>query len=92
METYTMLLDWKNRYCQNDYTTQGNLQIKFHPYQITFFIELEQQQQKFVWKHKRLQIAKAILRNKHSAWGIQFPYITKLQWSKQYGAVTKPET
>ena len=42
-ETYTMLLDWKNQYCQNDYTTQGNLQIKLHPYQITFFTELEQQ-------------------------------------------------
>ena len=31
-------------YCQNDYTTHGNLQIKLHPYQITFFTELEQQQ------------------------------------------------
>ena len=30
-----MLLDWKNQYYQNDYTTQGNLQIQFNPYQIT---------------------------------------------------------
>ena len=35
MERYTMLLDWKNQYCQNDYTTQGNLQIQCNPYQIT---------------------------------------------------------
>ena len=32
---YTMFLDWKNEYCQNDYTTQGNLQIQCNPYQIT---------------------------------------------------------
>ena len=28
-------LDWINQYCQNDYTTQGNLQIEWNPYQIT---------------------------------------------------------
>jgi len=26
---------WKNQYCQNDYTTQSNLQIQFNLYQIT---------------------------------------------------------
>ena len=35
MEKYTMLLDWKNQSCQNDYTTQSNLQIQCNPYQIT---------------------------------------------------------
>jgi len=35
MERYTMILDWKNQYRQNDYTTQGNLQIQCNPYQIT---------------------------------------------------------
>ena len=35
MERYTMLLDWKKQYCQNDYTTQGSLQIHCNPYQIT---------------------------------------------------------
>jgi len=30
-----MIMDRKNEYCQNDYTTQGNLQIQSNPYQIT---------------------------------------------------------
>ena len=30
-----MFLDWKDQYYQNDYTTQGNLQIQCNPYQIT---------------------------------------------------------
>ena len=35
MERYTMFLDWKNQHCENDSTTQGNLQIQCNPYQIT---------------------------------------------------------
>ena len=35
MERYTMFLDWKNQYHQNEYATQGNLQIQCNPYQIT---------------------------------------------------------
>ena len=27
MERYTMFLDWKNQYCENDYTTQSNLSV-----------------------------------------------------------------
>ena len=30
-----MFLDWKNQYCENDYTPQSNLQIQCNPYQIT---------------------------------------------------------
>ena len=35
MEKYTMFMDWKNQYSENEYTTQSNLQIQFHPYQTT---------------------------------------------------------
>ena len=35
MERHTMFLDWKNHYCQNDDTTQGNLWIQYNSYQIT---------------------------------------------------------
>ena len=34
MKRYTMFLDWKNQYCENDYTTQRNLQFQCNPYQI----------------------------------------------------------
>ena len=34
MEKYTMFMDWKNQYCENEYTTQSNLQIQCNPYQL----------------------------------------------------------
>ena len=40
---------------------------------MAFFTELVQNISQFVWKHKRPQIAKAILRKKHGAGGIRFP-------------------
>ena len=40
---------------------------------LVFFIELEQKKSQFVWKHKRPQIAKAVLRKKNGAGGIKLP-------------------
>ena len=31
MERYTMFFNWKSQYCQNDYTTQGNIQMQCNP-------------------------------------------------------------
>ena len=35
MERYTVFMDWKNQYSENDYTTQSNLEIQCNPYQAT---------------------------------------------------------
>ena len=52
MENYTMYLDWKNQYCENDYTIKSNLWIQCNPYQTIndFFTELEKKFNDFYGK------------------------------------------
>ena len=75
MEKYTVFMSWKNQYCENEYTTQSNLQIQCNPHQATnsIFRELEQIISQIVWKYKKPQIAKAILRKKNRTGGINLP-------------------
>ena len=42
-----MFLDWKKQYCENDYTTQSNLQIQCIPYQMTNDIFLKTRKKYF---------------------------------------------
>ena len=61
---------------------------------MVFFTELKQIISQFVWKYKKPQIAKAVLRKKNGTGGINLPdsdYTTKLQSSRQDGIGTKTE-
>ena len=49
MEKYTMFMDWKKQYSENEYTPQSNLQTQCNPCQA----ELEQVISQFVWKYKK---------------------------------------
>ena len=75
MKRYSMLLGGKNQYCENAYTTKCNLQIQCDPYQITNGIFHRTRTENFTihMENKRPKIAKAVLRKKIGARGINLP-------------------
>ena len=75
MKRYTMFLDWKNQYCQNDYTTQGNLQIQCNPYQITngIFHRTRTKTLKICMETQKTPNSQRILRKKNGAGRIRLP-------------------
>ena len=71
---------------------QGNLQIQCNPYQITNGIFHRTRKKLTIWKHKRLQIARTILRKKNrtqESHSLTLGYIEKLQLSILYGTGTQ---
>ena len=70
-----MLFDRHSQHCQNDFTTLGRFSAVHLKLTIVLFTELELEEKlKFVWRHKRPQIAKETLRKKDGAEGIMLPY------------------
>ena len=59
---------------------------------MAFSKELEQKNSQFIWKHKRPQITKAVLRREmelEESTSLTSDYTTKFQSSRQYGTCTK---
>ena len=92
MEKYTMFMDWKNQYSENEYTTQSNLQIQCNPYQTTnsifhrartnnFTICMEIQ--KTSNRERRMELEESTCLTSGST--------TMPQSSRQYGTGTKTE-
>ena len=83
MEKYTVFMDQKNQYSENEYATQSMYRFNAIPIKLptVFFTELEEIISQFVWKYKNKtnkqtkqpQIAKAILRKKNGTGGINLP-------------------
>ena len=98
MEKYTVFMDWKNQYSENEYTTQSNLQIQCNPYQVTngilhkarrnnFTICMEIQKKKKTLEQPK-QSCKRRMELEESICLIS-GYTTKLQSTRQYGTGTK---
>ena len=97
MEKYTMFINWKSQYSENEYTTQSNLQIQCNPYQATNGIFHRTRTNNFTIC---MEILKNLEQPKQSrerrmemkeSTCLTSDYTTKLQSSRQYGTGTKTE-
>ena len=73
MKVYSMFLGRKKQYCENVPNTIYRFNAIPVKLPMAFFTELEQKFSQFIWKHKRPQTAKSVLRKKNGARGINLP-------------------
>ena len=92
MEKYTMFMDWKNQYSENEYTTQSNLQIQCNPYQATNGIFHRTRTNNFTicMEIQKTSNSQSNLEKEESTC-LTSGSTTKPQSSRQYGTGTKTE-
>ena len=73
MEKYTMFMDWKNQYSENEYTTQSNLQIQCNPYQATLSIFHRTRTNNFKISMEIQKTSNSQKRKKNGTGGINLP-------------------
>ena len=95
MEKYTMFMDLKNQYSENEYTTQSNLQIQCNPYQDTNGIFHRTRTKNFTVhvKTQKTPNSQSSLEKKRmeleESTFLTSDYTTKLQSSRQHDTGTK---
>ena len=70
-----MFLDWRNQFCENEYTSQSNLQIQCKPYQITNgnFYRTRTKNLKICMETPKTPNSQSNLEEKTRAGGIRLP-------------------
>ena len=77
MERYIIFLDWKNQNCENDSTTQSNLQIQGNHYQITndIFYRTRTKNLKICTETQKTLKSQSSLEGKKQSWRNQTPWL-----------------
>ena len=96
MEKYTMFIDQKNQYSENEYTTLSNLQIQCNPYQATNGILHRARTNNFTicMEIQKTSNSQSYLEKEGWNWRNQptlLQALLKPQLSRQYGTSTKTE-
>ena len=96
MERYIMFADWKNQHCENDYTTQSNLQIQCNLYQTTSGILHRIRPKNFtiLMETQKTPNSQSNLEKEKWSWRNQAPQLQTIpqSYSNQDGIGTKTDT